>query len=317
MDLGSSYARLLVLDTVDDPPAVIADERRFIGWGADLVCSGCLSDEMVDRAGEALAGLVEAAAAAGCGRPVIVATNALRAAANGPEAAARLALLVEPLPLFVVDQEREAALGFRGAASVLNDGFSAALVDPGGTSTEFSWGTGGEASGWFGLPWGTHRVRELLGRGGPSRARRLRADLAGRFGQRLAAAPGGVLSALSKHGRGGTMLATGGTAVSVAAVARLLRGEGRGDPTWVGRETLDLAARRLAARYAAGLAGRLPLDPGRIALLPAGIVLFRALLDAAGAAGALVTARDLRWGAILGGVDGPGRARVAGRGGQA
>lgn len=294
IDLGSSYARLLVL-RMSDPPAVLLDEKRFIGWGSDLVRTGRLSPPMIDLAGRVLRELVAAASAAGCAAPAIVATNAVRSAANGPEVADRLRALVRPLRVRVADAGREAALGFRGASSVPGAPSPALMVDAGGTSTEIAWGEGGEPEGWRSFPWGVHRVRERMG-GGPLRTRRLRGLLAAGFSRSL---PAGLLSSLSCGDRGATMLATGGTAVSLARLARWVLGEPWDDPVWIDRERFELLSRRLRARYALGRGRNLPLDPARIELLPAGIVLLGALADAVGAAGFLVTVRDLRWGAIL------------------
>ena len=300
IDLGSSYARLLVLQTGDGPPAVLADEKRYVGWGADLVRDGRLSPGMVERAGRAMRELVAAAAAAGCDRPAIMATNALRSAANGPEVAGRLGELVRPLRLQVVDAGREAALGFRGATSVPGAAGRVLLVDPGGTSTEFAWGRGGTIEGWRSLPWGTHRVESALG-GGPAGTRRLRRDLAARVARAI---PRGILSFLFHGDRDATMLATGGTAVSLARLARRIHGEAADDPVQIDRDRFDLLSRRLRARYAAGRMRGLPLDAARIELLPAGIVLLGALIEAVGAPGILVTVRDLRWGTILEAGDG-------------
>ena len=66
-------------------------------------------------------------------------------------------------------------------------------------------------------------------------------------------------------------------------------------------DDLGLMARRLGELYRSGRERSLPLDCNRIRLLPAGIVLMGALFRSFGIERVRITARDLRWGSVLGG----------------
>jgi exopolyphosphatase/pppGpp-phosphohydrolase len=66
-------------------------------------------------------------------------------------------------------------------------------------------------------------------------------------------------------------------------------------------EDLRLVRMALAGVLRSGKAGSLPFHPGRVRLLPAGIMLAESLLGALGAREFIVTTRDLRWGVVLAG----------------
>jgi exopolyphosphatase/pppGpp-phosphohydrolase len=65
------------------------------------------------------------------------------------------------------------------------------------------------------------------------------------------------------------------------------------------RADVALAERRFEGLRRAGRERTVPLDPDRIGLFPAGLVLIAALLESGRIEAFRVTARDLRWGVVL------------------
>lgn len=324
IDMGSSYFRLLVAERAADGgvgngrpespgrATVTAGRRRgevrtlledkvYVGWGSALSRDGLLLPGEVERACGALGYLVSRAFEAGCRSPAIVGTNTLRRARNGDEALDRLAGTVS-LPVTLLSQSGEAALGFLGASTIVGPNESAILIDIGGTSTEITRGSEGVVEDWIGLPWGTHAVRAVMPRSGPHRA------LAALREMVLAGSPGGpasVLYRLPVPHRTDTILSTGGTAVSLTVILNYTR---RILPLFRERETvgaldLELLVRRLWRLFEGGREHRLPLERERIDLLLPGMILFTMLIREMGVTVFSVTTRDIRWGGVIAGDD--------------
>ena len=312
VDCGSSYLRLLVatgrfpdprrLEEEDLDLVSAREDRRYAGWGSDLAAAGTVGSVAADRALGALAAILAASREAGCERPALVGTNTLRAAANAADLAARVEAGTG-LPLRVLSQREEAALGFRGAAFFAGRPPRAVLVDAGGTSAQIAWGSGVAMADCAGLAVGVHTAHAALGwadRGAPSPA-----EIAARleaFDPSVDAPWSGEYS-LPPAYRGSTILVTGGTATALAMTRRWMRGL---DPRLEGNETMtldELAGLRkfLAGLHRSGRQSSLPFDADRIRLLPAGIMLLESLLCRLAPGPFAVTARDLRWGVVLGG----------------
>jgi exopolyphosphatase/guanosine-5'-triphosphate,3'-diphosphate pyrophosphatase len=302
IDIGSSFFRLLVIKggVAGKAAPSVVEERVYVGWGEDLVQFKEITQESAEAARQSLRRLVAAAKGQGCDEPVITATNTLRSAGN----AAKIKSMLEndlSLPIIVLSEEGEAALGFLGASTALRTDAHlkqladrpVVLIDVGGTSTELAWGEDGTLNGWLSMPWGTHSVLDLDQRGGPA-TRSMRIKLM----QGLAAA-----SLLPGELRGYTILATGGTAVSCAVVQRYMR---RDTPVFSELEEvtlsgLDLICHRVEKLIASGRARALPLEKERIRLLLPGVVVLSECAVRLGASRFFATSRDLRWGAIAAG----------------
>lgn len=312
VDLGSSYVRLLVvtgrfpdarrLEREDLDLVSTREDRRYAGWGADLAAEGAVGEASLERVLAALAGVLATAREAGCARPAIVGTNTLRAAANAAALASRIEREAA-LPLRVLSQREEASLGFRGAAFFAGRPARSILVDAGGTSTEVAWGAGTAMEDFAGLPVGVHGVLAALGWASP--APPSPAEVAARLEtfDPAAGAPWGGEYSLPPAYRGSTILVTGGTATALAMTRRWMRGL---DAPFGGNETMtleEMAAVRgfLAGLHRSGRQSSLPFDGDRIRLLPAGTMLLETILRRLGAGAFAVTARDLRWGVVLGG----------------
>jgi exopolyphosphatase/guanosine-5'-triphosphate,3'-diphosphate pyrophosphatase len=310
VDLGSSNFRLLVIEGVfpesTDEEAhsleirSVREAKRYVGWGDDLAKSGSVSPEKADLAGRAIRDLFAAAQGWGCARPSLVATNTLREAINAQALRSRLEGMLGT-SVRVLSRREEAELGYVGASFFRPRDESALLIDAGGTSTEISWGTGTTMAGFVCLSLGTHRIRLLLDRGSPARS--VSTLLAGSIEASVTDGRprGRGVYPLPGFPRNPTMLATGGTAASVAMLHRRMRESASGfeEMRPIAREDLALMRRRLAGLYRAGRQRSLPFDPDRIGLFPAGLVLIDALIRSLGIETFMVTARDLRWGSVL------------------
>jgi exopolyphosphatase/guanosine-5'-triphosphate,3'-diphosphate pyrophosphatase len=295
VDLGSSYFRLLVVRCGPAGEiAVLRDGKEYVGWGASVVKGGRIAESDIEAATEALGRLLAEAEVSGCEQPVLVGTNALRSAKNAGMARSSLEK-VTGRPIIILTQRGEAELGFRGASSIMGSGAPALLMDVGGTSTEISWGRGGRMEGFEGLAIGTHMVYELMTAGrGSDLVLSCNAALK-KLGESLS-----IHYALPENGQRPTILATGGTAVSLAVILRYM--EQRDgcfmDPTEVEVGKLDLALRRVNGLFASGSERRFPLERDRIRLLLPGLVLLTSLMRALRVGGFHITARDLRWGVV-------------------
>jgi exopolyphosphatase/pppGpp-phosphohydrolase len=327
IDLGSSYFRLLVARAcypggsssaptgrsnragVSNPSRsghgaprmfeVVAEDRIYVGWGEAIAGDGLLPASSIEDALGALRILVSKAGAFGCLDPLLIGTNTLREARNGTEAVRLLSDSLGKRRITVLTQRQEAALSYLGASTVLDRPEPTVLIDVGGTSTEIAWGLGSAMEDFRGIPFGTHGVRPIISRCGLHTSLTILRD---RIRSR---SPEGIdpLYVLPIGGEIPTILATGGTAVSLAVVLRLMKGE---EPlvherTPVSACEFGLAVRRIWALYAEGRERRLPLEEDRVTLLMPGLVLLAALVQAMDMPGFIVTPRDLRWGGIMAG----------------
>jgi exopolyphosphatase/guanosine-5'-triphosphate,3'-diphosphate pyrophosphatase len=325
IDMGSSYFRLLVAEYGPsgkealpgargssgrgrgtaasraglDGTGIFLEDKVYVGWGAALSRDGLLLSGEMERAERALNFLVSRASEVGCRAPTIIGTNTLRHARNSDEALGRLTAVV-PLPVTVLSQRGEAALGFLGASTVVEADAPALQIDIGGTSTEIAWGRAGVMSDCVGLPWGTHAARAVMPRSGPHRAL---AALHGMMMTGPARSPASILYRLPGLQRADTILCTGGTAVSLAVILNYTR---RLRPLFRERETvskgeLELITRRLWGFFERGREHRLPLERERVSLLLPGMILLTLLVREMGVPAFSVTSRDIRWGGIIAG----------------
>ena len=323
IDLGSSYFRLLVAewgskDGVtsggsmrtrgsrivyqgdgwgDDDFRILSDDKAYVGWGAALARDDLLLPGEIERAGYALSNLVSRASEVGCMVPSIVGTGTLRHALNREEALARLKSAVS-LPVTILSQRGEAALGFLGASTITDADAPVLQIDLGGTSTEIAWGRAGVMDDCVGLEWGTHTVRAVISRCGLHRAQAMLRDLifSGSSGS-----PASILYRLPAKRGADTILCTGGTAVSLAVILNYTR---RIRPLFrekeiVSKGDLELMLRRLRALFETGRQHRLPLEKERVNLLLPGIALLTLLVREIRVRAFSVTSRDLRWGGII------------------
>ena len=291
VDVGTNSTRLLIADL--EQGRLRAVERRVVvtGLGAGVDSAGGL-------AGPGVAGTLEvlhiyglAARAAGVRRLRAVATSAVRDAADraGFLDRAEEALGVRPE---VIEGEEEAVLSFLGAAGGVMGPAPYLVVDVGGGSTEFVFGS--EAPGFAcSIDLGSRRLTE----------RCLPYHPAG--GEALAAArrtAAEAFAAVHLPGAPGTVIGTGGTYTALAAISLGLEAY---DPDRVHGSVLSLADLDALAGHLSSLSlektAALPsLDPARAPVLLGGAVVGAEALRRSGSGEMVVSEADLLDGIALG-----------------
>jgi exopolyphosphatase / guanosine-5'-triphosphate,3'-diphosphate pyrophosphatase len=258
IDIGSNTTRLLVAEAPGGRLRAVLEQRAFTRIGQRIDAEGAIPGETIAAVAGVVASQRAAARAAGAAHLRVVATAAIRAAANRDElvAALRERAGVDVAVLSAADEGR---LAFAGATRTLErvpEG-TVAVVDVGGLSTEIAVGTLTGGVSWLrSFPVGS----ALL-------VSRCRADPPTRADLEAMHAAAAAAFAVADLPRPDHAVAVGGSAASL--------------PTLVGpvldRPALERALAKLGAAPAAEVARRHGLAPERAELLPAGIL----VLDAA------------------------------------
>ncbi|HYY22264.1 MAG TPA: diol dehydratase reactivase ATPase-like domain-containing protein [Thermoleophilaceae bacterium] len=261
IDIGTNTTRLLVADAHADGLRELESQRAFTRIGRVLRDHGSIPRDTIEETAAVVAAQARLAREIGAEQVLAVATAAIRDARNREE----LAAAVEDsggMPLWVLTAEEEARLSFVGATRTLPDEPEGpiAVVDVGGGSSEVAIGDADGTMRWsesFGIGSGVLADRFLTS-DPPSEAE-------------LEAARRHVHDALAglRSPPARTGVAVGGTATSMR---RLVGGE-------LSPEALEAGIGVLATAPIAEVAARYELDPERVRLLPAGILLLEAFSE--------------------------------------
>jgi exopolyphosphatase/guanosine-5'-triphosphate,3'-diphosphate pyrophosphatase len=285
IDIGSNTTRLLVADCVGGGLVEIHQDREFTHLGRDLLPDGTIPREKIRQVAEVVGRQLVTARSLGAQRVRVVATAAIRAAAN-PGALIGAVMDSCGLEVEVISEEEEARLAFVGVARTLGHRPSAPLgvVDVGGGSSELVVGNPpGEVTWWASLDMGSGRL-----------AQRCLASDPPTPGE-LAQARELVDAALREIEvpRPAEAAAVGGSAASLARLAGPL----------LDRSTFARSLGVLTSHPAAEVADRCGLDVERVRLLPAGLLILQAAGERFGEA--LQLGRGgVREGVVLEGADG-------------
>jgi len=297
LDVGTNSVLMLVAEPAPGGgPRRLFDRSHVTRLGEGLARSGRIGAAGEARTLEALREFARQARALGVERAAAVGTMCLRTAENAAGFMAR-ARAESGFELEAISGQAEARLTFRGVTAELPARAERlALLDPGGGSTEVTFGQGGAA------PRIERQTSLDVGVVGLTE-RFLRADP-------VAPAELAALRAyLADEGYAGVrperpfdlLVAVGGSATTLAAVELALEPY---DPDRVhglrlSRADLERLLARLVALPVAERA-RLPgLEPKRAEVLPAGAAILLALLDKLGADSLVVSDRGLRHGLWL------------------
>ena len=261
IDIGSNTTRLLVAEAADGQLRELLQQRAFTRIGRGRKRDDRIDDAKIAEVAAVVATRVRVAEELGARELRAVATAAIRQAANGDELVA--AIRDEAgVDVQTLDGEEEARLAFVGATRTLGhrpDG-EVGVVDVGGGSSELALGTLAGGVRWSAsFRIGSGYLADAYLRSDPpsiSELNSVRHHVAGVFeGLELDSPALGV--------------AVGGSATSLR---RLVGGV-------LEHETLERGIRVLASNRIVELARRFELEPERVRLLPAGILILEAASD--------------------------------------
>lgn len=296
IDLGTNTVRLLAVDGDGGCPwRVIDQDQRVTRLGEGLAASGRLGRAAMERTAAAVVEYAARAVRAGCRDVRIVATSAVREAANGPAFAADVARRAG-WPVRVIGGEEEARLTVRGVLAALGGGGGALIAfDIGGGSTEYVRARDGAVVAAASLRLGVVRLAERHPCPGA---------MSGAAWGALVAEVGAALEAgLPRAVVDGGAARLVGTAGTVTALAALDLGLAAYDAARVQGHVLERRAieelrRRLAALDHAGRAALPCLEPGRADLILPGVAIVLATMDLLDAARLTVSDWGLREGLV-------------------
>jgi len=261
IDIGSNTTRLLVAERRGGRLRELVTQRAFTRIGKSLLSGGEIPRAKIEETADVVASQCRVAKEVEAIDVVAVATAAIREAANRDE----LAAAVEDaggMPLWILTGEEEARLAFVGATRTLTSPArgTIAVIDVGGGSTELAIGSPDGTVSWSAtFRIGSGYLADSYLRSDPPAVEELeyvRSHVEGTFeGMRPPPATEAV--------------AVGGTATSMR---RLVGAE-------LSHDTLERGIRVLSQKPIADIAARFELDPERVRLLPAGILVLEALSD--------------------------------------
>ena len=261
IDIGSNTTRLLVADCPNGEISRVHEERAFTHIGRDRLADGAIPPQKLTRVAAVVADQLDTARRLGCSEVRAVATAAVRRAANGPALAAAVHEQCG-LEVRILSGEEEARLAFVGAAGSFDHAPAGELgvVDVGGGSSQLVVGRFPDQVRWstsFPLGSGDLAVR-FLRSDPPSSAE-------------LAAAREEVNATIGKLDvpRPDEAAAVGGSAASLARLAGRI----------LDRAAFVRALGQLVAAPCHEIAERFGLDPERVRLLPAGLLILEAASD--------------------------------------
>jgi exopolyphosphatase/guanosine-5'-triphosphate,3'-diphosphate pyrophosphatase len=261
IDIGSNTTRLLVADAGNGALRELVTQRAFTRIGKSLDAGGAIPAEKIAETAEVVATQAKIAHEVGAERIVTVATAAIRNAPNRDELLAAVGH-VDGVSLEVLTGEEEARLSFVGATRTLLSPAQGtiAVIDVGGGSSEIAIGEPNGAMAWSAsFRIGSGFLADAYLRSDPpaiDELEKVRRHVAGAF-EGLEPPPAR------------DAVAVGGTATSLR---RLLGAE-------LSHETLERGVRVLCSTPIHEVAARFELDPERIRLLPAGILVLEAMSD--------------------------------------
>ncbi len=256
---------------------------------------------MLERTVELLQRLGEQARADGAERLGLVATEAVRNAADGGQLRDQLWERIGQ-QLRILTGEAEARLSYLGGTAFrVRSGEPATVVDVGGGSTEVVHGRGTTPAGGASLKLGSDRILLMTKADDPPTDRQ-RVEAEARISMVLEAAPDRIAP--------GELIATGGTASNLPVLLGLrgpfpdsgdsLRSEADQEPwTTLSRDQVESAVRLTSQCPSAEVAQRTGLSPARARLMAGGVLVLLGLLDRFQADHLVATERGLRDGVLL------------------
>ncbi len=289
-DIGTNSTRLLIADVADGLAVEVSRQVVVTGLGRGVDAAGVLAEESIVRTVKVLGSYGAVIEESGAERARAVATSATREAANSAVFLDRAQAALGFRP-DVLDGATEARLGFRGATMGIERPGPYLMIDPGGGSTEFVFGTDAPQSV-HSVDIGSVRLTERALSKRP-------ADHA----QLLAAAGvvDAVLAAVSLPGTPGTVIGVGGTFTSLSAIVLGLETYDRSlvHGSVMTLDDLGRMVELLASMTVAETSGIPSLDPARAGVILGGAVVAEAALRRSGRDDVVVSETDILDGIAL------------------
>ncbi len=261
IDIGSNTTRVLVAEPEDGQLRTVMEQRAYTRIGRGSKRKGAISAEKVAEVAEVVATQVRLAEELGAEAIRTVATAAIREATNTKEVAAEIGRIAG-VTVDVLTDEEEGRLAFIGATKTLGHPVEGeiAVVDVGGGSTEIIFGS---------VPGGVREVKSFkIGSGSLTEEHLTNDPPSASEIRSLRDAIADFFEAV-KVDEPEQAVAVGGSATSL----RKLVG------AQLEYETLERGIRVLSGDPIADIARRFELDPRRVQMLPAGVLLLEKLSE--------------------------------------
>ena len=264
MDIGSNTTRVLVAEPQEGQLRKVMEQRAYTRFEKDSKRKGKITPEKIAELAEVVTTQVRLAEELGAEAIRIVATAAIRESKNADQAAAEIAEAAG-MPVDVLSEEEEGRLAFIGATKTLGHPVEGdiGVVDVGGGSSEIILGT---------VTDGVREVRSFkIGSGAvaeefltndppsASEVRSLRDYIDDFFADVEVDQPAQAV-------------AVGGSATSLRTLVGAV----------LEYETLERAVRVLTGDPIADVAKKFELDPRRVRILPAGVLILEKLSELLG-----------------------------------
>jgi len=286
IDIGTNTLLLLIVDAQLRP---LADVCRFGRLGQGLDASGRLADEAIARSLEICREYRALIDEHRAGPPIVVATQALREAANST-AFTVPAEDVLGAPIEVIAGTREAELAFTAVARTFPElaGTPYVVVDVGGGSTEVITTDGSRVVSTVSLPIGAVRLTERHLHHDPPRPAEVRAMMAD-IDAHLAtlALPTDV-----------PVVGTAGTATTIAAIAKGLsrHDSERVTGVRVSPMAVDAQLARMLTQTVVQRRATRGIEPQRADVISGGVAIYARVLHRIDAPILITCDRGIRWG---------------------
>ena len=315
LDLGTNNCRLLIAQRAPNGFRVVDSFSRIVRLGENLAVTGQLSDRAMQRT---LAAITLCAEKLARHRPIkmrCVATQACRAAKNGPSFLRELTNKTG-ISFEIIDPQEEARLAVIGCADLFDPtGVGALVIDIGGGSTELSWATNRgqrqrpKLENWYSAPIGVVTLADQFPEHGDVQE----------WYQTMKRHAGAYISGFSPppelraHLQSGQahIVGTSGAITSLAGVHLKLPRYSRAlvDGLWISETETRAAINSLSALSKAARAQQPCIGPDRADLVLAGAAILEAVLDQWPSLRLRVADRGLREGLILTMLNPPRRRR--------